>query len=214
MIKSVPTSGWCGSMNRTAPTMSPSRAPDRRVSRPQSMRRPRDFRLWCSTHGRSADKPERVPGSRTIWDFRPAYRDRRSRGAPMFRHRKASPSSLPFYRRRPSDELAAGPHFARRQRVRSNRCKRTDAARPLRRPAAVPAIQRRRRFRRGRRALRFGQARGRCDRRRGRGRGPTARLFGCHADCLRRGLGLRPRLMISTGHTIRFLRRIDVPWQG
>jgi hypothetical protein len=31
---------------------------------------------------------------------------------------------------------------------------------------------------RGRRALRLGQARGRCDRRRGRGRGPTSRLFG------------------------------------
>jgi hypothetical protein len=44
--------------NRTAPMMSPSWALDRRVSRPQSMRRPKDFRLWCSTHGRSADKPE------------------------------------------------------------------------------------------------------------------------------------------------------------
>src|ERR1700722_12498672 len=40
------------------------------------MQRPRDFRLWCSTPRRSADKPERVPGSRTISDFRPAYRAR------------------------------------------------------------------------------------------------------------------------------------------
>jgi hypothetical protein len=56
-----------------APTMSPSWAPDRRVSRPQSTRRLRDFRLWCLTHGHSADKPEQVPVSRTTWDFPPAY---------------------------------------------------------------------------------------------------------------------------------------------
>ena len=64
----------------------------------------------------------------------------------------------------------------------------TGADVPMRRTSArttppgsrFPAIQRRRRFRGGRRTLRLGQARGRCDRRRGRSRGPTTRLFGWH----------------------------------
>ena len=37
--------GWCGSRNRTAPTMSPLSVPDRRVSRPPCTLHPRDFQL-------------------------------------------------------------------------------------------------------------------------------------------------------------------------
>jgi hypothetical protein len=86
-------------------------------------------------------------------------------------------------------------------RVRSNRCKHTHPANAFGQfqgSAVVPSIQRPRRFRRRRRALRLGQTGGRCDRRRRRAGGPTAYLFGRRTSPPCGEVASGPSLMILT----------------
>ena len=59
--------------------------------RPRSMPPPKDCRSRCSIPAPSAARPAPAPGSKTTWDFRPAFPARRWPAAPSTRRRSSAP---------------------------------------------------------------------------------------------------------------------------
>ena len=90
----------------------------RQASRPRSMPRPKDCRCWCSTIARTAARPARRRGSRTISASRPAFPAQRWPGAPSARRRNSAPRSR--YRLRSHISTAAGRRGGRMIRCGSN----------------------------------------------------------------------------------------------